>query len=83
MSECRAQYSRQGHGRGSGRLVLVSCDRSGSAEASRDYFSWEFIQVEDVVCPLAAWYIVLPGVRRFMLDRRSRYAALFFNIAKH
>ena len=73
MSERWAQYSSQGHDNGSGRPDLVSCDRSRSAEASRDKLSREVIPVEDVVRPLAAWHSVLSGSRRFLLDRRSRY----------
>lgn len=36
MSERCVQRSKQGHDSGSGRPHLVSSDRSGSAEASRD-----------------------------------------------
>lgn len=75
MSERWLQHSSPGYDSGSGRPDLVSCDGSRSPEASRDYLSGQSIQVEDVVCPLAAWYSVLFGARYFVLDRRSRYVA--------
>ena len=56
------------HDNGSGCRNLVSCDRSRSAETSREQLLRQAIRVEDVVRPLAAWHRVLSGLRHFMLD---------------
>ena len=60
--------SSQGHDIGSGGRNLVSCDRSRSAETSRERLLCQVIRIEDVVRPLAAWHSVLSGPRHFMLD---------------